>query len=99
MWAQIVKVRLKAGVERERDEIREEMKSRISRRPGLVRSVWMQNQADPQEYYTLIIFESEEQARAGESELEADPIFQRMRSLGEGMPEYVNLDVLESFPQ
>ena len=98
MWAQIVKTRMRQGVEQEMAEIGDAMRSRIGERPGLVRSLWMQNQEDPQEYYTVIVFESEEQARAGERELEQDPLFQRVRSLGEGTPEFVNLNVIESFP-
>jgi heme-degrading monooxygenase HmoA len=98
MWAQIVKTRMKPGVEQDIAAIREEMKARVSQREGLVRALWMQNQNDPQEYYTVIVFETEEQARAGERELEQDPLFQRTRSLGEGTPEYVDLDVIESFP-
>lgn len=98
MWAQIVKSRMKPGVEGDMAEIRDQMRSRVGSRPGLVKTFWMKNQNDPQEYYTLIVFESEEQARAGEAELEGDPIFQRMRSLGEGMPEFVDLDVLEALP-
>jgi heme-degrading monooxygenase HmoA len=89
---------MRQGVEQEMAEIGDAMRSRIGERPGLVRSLWMQNQEDPQEYYTVIVFESEEQARAGERELEQDPLFQRVRSLGEGTPEFVNLNVIESFP-
>lgn len=98
MWAQIVKSRVKPGVEGDMAEIRDEMRRRVGERPGLVRSFWMQNQKDPQEYYTVIVFESEEQARAGERELDQDPLFQRIRSLGEGTPEYVDLNVIESLP-
>jgi antibiotic biosynthesis monooxygenase (ABM) superfamily enzyme len=98
MWAQIIKTRMKPGVERDMAEIRDEMMDRVGQRPGLIRSLWMQNQNDPQEYYTVIVFETEEQARAGERELEQDPLFQRIRSLGEGTPEYIDLNVIESLP-
>lgn len=98
MWAQIVKTRMKSGVEGDMAEVRDQMRSRISSRPGLIHSYWMKNQNDPQEYYTLIVFESEEQARAGEAQLEGDPIFQRVRSLAEGQPEFVDLDVLDVLP-
>ena len=98
MWAQIVRTRMKSGVEGDMAEIREQLRARISQRPGLVQTYWMQNQHDPQEYYTVIVFESEEQARAGEGELDDDPLFQRMRALGEGTPEFVDLTVVESIP-
>ena len=98
MWAQIVKSRMKPGVEGDIAEVREQIRSRISQRPGLVRSFWMRNQRDPQEYYTLVVFESEEQARAGERELDQDPVFQRVRDLGEGTPEFIDLEVIESIP-
>jgi len=98
MWAQIVKSRMKPGVESDLSEIREQMRTRIGQRPGLVRSFWMQNQNDPQEYYTLIVFESEEQARQGEREIESDPLFQRIRGITEGMPDFVDLNVIDQIP-
>lgn len=98
MWAQIVKTRMRQGVESEMDQVREQMRGRIEQRGGLVASYWMQNQNDPQEYYTLIVFESEEQARAGEAELEDDPLFQHARSLGDGAPEFVDLNVVDAIP-
>lgn len=58
----------------------------------------MQNQHDPQEYYTVIVFETEEQAREGERTLEQDEFFQRVRAMTEGTPEYVDLNVIEQSP-
>jgi antibiotic biosynthesis monooxygenase (ABM) superfamily enzyme len=98
MWAQIIKTRMKPGVEQDMAEVRDQMRERVGQRPGLIRSMFMQNQNDPREYYTIIVFESEEQARAGERELDQDPLLQRVRSLGEGTPEYVDLNVIDSLP-
>lgn len=95
MWAQIIKSRMKAESESEMESIRDEMGRRMGERPGLVHSFWMQNQRDQQEYYTLIVFESEEVARQGERALEGDPVFQRILAITEGTPEYVDLNVLE----
>ena len=95
MWAQIIKSRMKPGVEDDMASIGDEMRARIGQRPGLIRSLWMQNQNDPQEYYTLIVFETEEQAREGERTLEQDELFQRVRAMTEGTPEYVDLNVIE----
>jgi heme-degrading monooxygenase HmoA len=96
VWAQIVKARLKSGVEQDIAEIADQVKARVSNRPGLVNAYWMRDRHDPQMYYTVIVFESEEQARQGERQLDQDPLFQRMHSLEEGTPEYVDLDVIQS---
>ena len=96
MWAQLVKVRMKGGTEEEFEKVRNEMRTRQAQaRPGFVRLLSMRNQRDPQEYYTLIVFESEEKAREGERGLEQDELFQRLRSLQEGTPEYVDLEVVD----
>ncbi|GAC1635668.1 MAG: hypothetical protein NVS4B2_23340 [Chloroflexota bacterium] len=95
MWAQIIKTRMKPGAEDEIAKIRDEFVERIRRRPGLIRSVWMRNQKDPSEYYTVIMFESEQQAREGERDIEHDEIFQRIRTITDGTPEYVDLTVIE----
>lgn len=97
MWAQLIKSRMKPGSEAEFSRIREGLRARISQRPGLIRSVTMQSQGDPQEIYTLIVFESEEQAREGERALSQDPFFQQIRDLGEGTPEYVDLNVIDEY--
>lgn len=98
MWAQIIKTRMKPGAEEQLKDIRDQVQSRVSGRPGLVHAYWMRSQKDQQEYYTVIVFESEEKAREGERELEQDPVFERLRSLEAGTPEYVDLDVIESMP-
>jgi heme-degrading monooxygenase HmoA len=99
MWAQIVKARVKPGSEQDMQRLRDEMRARAGQRtPGFIRGLWMQNQKDPQEYYTVIVFESEERARESERSLEQDELFQRMRSLQDGTPEYVDLNVIEEFP-
>ncbi len=98
MWAQIIKGRMKPGAEQVLAEVRDDIKAQIGQRPGLIHSFWMQNQQDPQEYYTVIIFESEAAARASEPDVNQNPAFQKLRAYAEGAPEYVDLNVIESFP-
>ncbi|HEX8918912.1 MAG TPA: hypothetical protein VF898_10450 [Chloroflexota bacterium] len=98
MWAQIVKSRMKPEADEVLSNMQEQMRGRMAQRSGLVNSFVMRNRNDPQEMYVLIVFESEEQARQGEKELEHDPFFQQVRSVTEGTPEYVDLDVLDRTP-
>ncbi|MGI8549458.1 MAG: antibiotic biosynthesis monooxygenase family protein [Dehalococcoidia bacterium] len=94
MWAQIIKVRIKPGHEQESEQMREEILARARQRPGWVRSITMTNQRDPQEVYGLVMFDSEEQARASERTSDQDEVGQRMREFVDGTPEFIDLDVV-----
>lgn len=98
MWAQIIKGRVKPGADEALAELRKDVKSRLGQRPGLIHAFWMQDQHDSRENYTVLIFESEAAARATEPDVNQNPAFQRLREQAEGAPEYVDLNVIESFP-
>ena len=101
MWAQLIKTRLKAG--REGDLRRLEDQIRRAEQPGsgLIRSFMMQDQKDPSRTYMLIVFESEEKARARESDPRRQEGLQSARQIMaeifDGPPEFVDLTVLEEF--
>ena len=66
---------------------------------GLVRSTMMQDQKDPSRYYMLVVFESEERARARENDERRQEGLAKVRVLMaeifDGAPEFVDLTVLE----
>jgi hypothetical protein len=72
MWAQLTKMRLKT--ENEQDiaglfkQHLEDIQSYEQPDSGLLRTMAMQDQNDPSQFYVLIVFESEEKARAREQD-------------------------------
>jgi heme-degrading monooxygenase HmoA len=54
----------------------------------------LENQNDPREYYTLVIFESEAAARENERSPQQAKRLERFQQIFEGPPEYVDLNVV-----
>ena len=98
MWAQLIKMRLKPGKEAELPGLFDELQSAEQPGSGLLRTTAMVDQKDPGCVYTLIVFESEEKARAREQDAgraEALATVQAMMAdLFEGPPEFVDLNVI-----
>jgi len=101
MWAQLITTRLKAGREGDLTRLGEELKKIEQPGSGLIRSLMMQDQKDPSRAHMLVIFESEEQARARENDPRRQEGLQTARALMaeifDGPPEFVDLDVVEEF--
>jgi heme-degrading monooxygenase HmoA len=93
MWAQIIKARLKSNAEAEMMQLMNEIEGETARSP-FVGSIVLQNQSDPSEYHTVVLFESEEAARANENTPEQQQRVQRIKALYEGPPEFVNCNVV-----
>ncbi len=93
MWAQIIKSRLKPNAEPEMMKLMEEIEGETTRSP-FVGSIVLQNQNDPSEYHTVVIFESEEAARANENTPEQQDRVQRIQAMYEGQPEFVDCRVV-----
>jgi len=93
MWAQLIKARLKAGKEEDFQRFREEIKTVMS--AGVMRSTTMRDQSDPGVYYTLVVFESEEKARAREHDPRVQAVVAKLPEIFEGMPEFTNLEVVD----
>ena len=66
MWAQLIKTRLKPGKEAGLERLYQHLRATEQPGSGLVRSTAMRNQKDPHSIYMLVVFESEEKARARE---------------------------------
>lgn len=72
MWAQLTKMRLKTEKEQDIEGLfkqhLEEIQAYEQPDSGLLRTMAMQDQNDPSQFYVLIVFESEEKARAREQD-------------------------------
>jgi ketosteroid isomerase-like protein len=99
MWAQLIRTQVKPGT----DVAGLEDKLRAAEQPdsGLLRTLLMRDQKDPSQVYGLVVFESEEKARARER----DPRRQAaLREVGAHMaemyvapPEFTDLEVSDEW--
>jgi heme-degrading monooxygenase HmoA len=99
MWAQLITTRVKPGKESELPRLVEEMRKAESAHSGFIRATLMQDQNDPSRVLTLVVFESEEKARARENDpqrqKDLEPARALMEAIYDGAPEFVDLTVLE----
>ncbi len=101
MWAQLITMRLKPGKDAELPRLIEQLESLEQPGSGLLRSTAMLGQNDPSRACFMVVFESEEAARARES----DPRRQEgmvavratMADLFEGPPEFADLNIIHEF--
>ncbi len=68
MWAQLITTRLKPGKEDALPRLMDELRAVEQPGSGLLRSMAMRDQNDPNRVFMLVMFESEEQARAREGD-------------------------------
>jgi quinol monooxygenase YgiN len=73
MWIQIIKMRLKPGKESELSSLSDALLAVEQPNSGLIRSTTTRDQNDPSSVYSIVVFESEEQARAREREVQRRP--------------------------
>jgi hypothetical protein len=64
MWAQLIQMRLRPG--QDTTELTKQIRDAEQSGSGLVQALMMREQTDPNRIYTLVVFESEEKARARE---------------------------------
>ena len=99
MWAQLIEMRLKPG--EDPAEMIELIRSAEQPGSGLVRSIFMRDQADPGRVLTLVVFESEEQARAREQDPRRIEQLAAARSMMadifEGPPVFTDLVVVDEW--
>src|SRR5664279_951731 len=103
MWAQLITLRLKPGKEEEVQGFVDLLRAAEQPGSGLVRSITMRGQSDPSRIYTLVVFESEEHARARENDPQRQerlqPARAAMAEVLDGAPEFVDLTVVaETLP-
>lgn len=98
MWAQLNTIRVNEGGVDAVGEAMERLRSFEQPDSGLLRTIVMQDQNDPARLLVLVVFESEEKARARENDPRREEGIQALRtSLAEvlqGTPEYTDLNVL-----
>jgi quinol monooxygenase YgiN len=99
MWAQLITTRIKLGREGDLPKLAEQLQATEQPGSGLVRSMMMQDQKDPSRAYMLVVFESEEKARARENDERRQEGLAKVRALMEeildGPREFVDLTVIE----
>ena len=92
-------MRLKPG--ESTDEMAKHIRAAEQPGSGLVRSLMMRDQTDPRCVYTLVIFESEEKARAREQDPRRAERLEAARSIMadifEGPPEFTDLQVIDEW--
>lgn len=98
MWAQLQKVSTKPDREAELLDVFEQLRAIEQADSGLVRTLVMRSQADPTVVFVLVVFDSEEKARAREQDPRRQHGLERIRAamgnLLDGPPEFFDLDVL-----
>jgi len=103
MWAQLITTRLKPGREDELPVLIQQLRAIEQPGSGLVRSTAMRDQNDPSRLYMMVVFDSEERARARESDEKRQEGLQGVRALMteifEGPPEFVDLIVVDELSQ
>ena len=99
MWAQLIKMRLKP--DNDTAELDKQIRAAEQPGSGLVRTLVMHDQKDPSQVYALVVFESEEKARAREQDPRRQEGLQVLRAMLAdrlaGPPEFTDLAVAEEW--
>jgi hypothetical protein len=99
MWAQLIQLQLKPG--KDTAEMAKQIRDAEQPGSGLVRSLMMRDQSDPSRLYTLVVFESEEKARAREQDPRRSELLEAARSIMadvfEGPPQFTDLEVVDEW--
>jgi hypothetical protein len=99
VWAQLIKMHLKPG--EDTTAMVEEIKAAEQPGSGLVRTLLMHDQQDPSTVYTLVVFESEERARAREADPRRAERLQTAREIMAAIfdeaPEFTDLEVVDEW--
>lgn len=99
MWAPLITARVRPGADA--TALHKMIREAEDPGSGLVRTIVAQDQKDPSRLYTLVVFESEDKARAREQ----DPLRQErlqparavMAEVYDGPPEFVDLTVVDEW--
>src|SRR5689334_2412491 len=98
MWAQMITMRLKPGHDEGLATVIEQLRATEQPGSGLVRSLALRDQKDPAKVSFLVVFESEEAARARESDERRQAGLEAARATMaetfEGAPEFTDFDVV-----
>ncbi|MFN2561471.1 MAG: hypothetical protein ABR571_09290 [Jatrophihabitans sp.] len=98
MWAQLITTRLKDGREADVPKLLEQLRAVEQPDSGWLRSTAFVDQSDPLRVMLLVLFESEEQARARENDPRRDEGLEKARAtmaeMFDAPPEFLDLTVL-----
>lgn len=101
MWAQLITMRLKSGKEADLPRVYEGLRATERPGSGLVRTTAARDRKDRNRIYHLVVFESEEKARAREQDPRRQEDLQSARAMMaeilEAPPEFVDLNVVEEW--
>ena len=101
MWAQLITIRLKDGKDDQLPKLFDQLRAVEQPGSGLVRSLAMRDQNDPSRVYMLVMFESEEKARAREQDpRRAEGLVAARATMAEifdGPPEFADLAVVNEY--
>ena len=99
MWAQLITTHLKPGRENDLPRLIEQLRAAEQPGSGMVRSTAMQDQKDPSRVFMMVVFESEEKARARENDPRRQEGLQAARAtmaeIFEGGLEFVDLTIVD----
>lgn len=98
MWAQLISARLKPGKEGDLTKLFEQVQAIEQPGSGLLRSTFMRDQNDPCKVYMLVVFDTEEHARAREHDQRREQGLQGVRAtmaeILDAPPEFTDLLVV-----
>ena len=98
VWAQLMKVQSKPDRDAELQALFEQLRAVEQPESGLVRTTVMRSDHDPDVVYILVVFESEETARAREQDPRRQDglkaVQASMAQVMDGPPEFIDLAVL-----
>lgn len=99
MWAQLIEMHLKPG--EDAAEMISQIRAAEQPGSGLVRSVVLHDQSDASRVFTLVMFESEEQARAREQDPRRQDSLKTARAtmaaILDGSPKFTDLTVVDEW--
>ena len=99
MWAQLITMTLKPGNEGDLPRLYEGLRAAETPGSGLLRTSAGRDQKNPNRIYHLVLFESEEKARARDQDpgrqKALEGVRARMADIFDGPPEFVDLDIIE----
>jgi quinol monooxygenase YgiN len=98
MWAQLISAHLKPGKDGDLQRLIEQLYSAEQSGSGLVRALALRDQHDPGRVFFMVVFESEDAARAREQDASRQqalgPARQTMAEIFEGPPDFLDLEVV-----
>ena len=101
MWAQMIRTRVKEGSEDGLQQLFQQLRDAEQSDSGLVRTLVMREQQDPNSLSMLVVFESEQKARARENDpRRADALAAAratMAQIFDGPPTFTDFVMVEEY--